>query len=112
MPEQVSAQHDEAAAVAAEVFPPDLHDTHHLWLKASLLTVWVVVTFGGAYFARVLHKGGGQWGYWMAAQGSVLVFLAIVVFYSWAMARFERRDAQATDPGPPPLEDGADDAAL
>ncbi len=42
----------------------------------------------------------------------LLVFLAIVVFYSWAMARFERRDALATDPGPPPLEDGADDAAL
>ena len=39
--------------MAAEVFPPDVHDTHHLWLKASLLTVWVVVTFGGAYFARV-----------------------------------------------------------
>ncbi len=55
--------------------PPHLHHTHHLWLKASLLTVWVVVTFGGGrYFARVLQKEGGQWGYWMAAQGSVLVF--------------------------------------
>lgn len=112
MPVQTSAQHDGAVPVEEGVFPPDLHDTHHLWLKAVLLAVWVVVAFGGAYFARVLQKGGGQLGYWMAAQGSVLVFLAIVVVYSWAMARFERRDDPVMDPGPTTLEDVADDAAF
>ena len=27
--------------------------------------------------------------------GAVLVFIAIVVVYAWAMSRFERQDAQA-----------------
>ena len=35
--------------------PPDLHDTHHLWLKAILLTVWVVFSFGVCFFARHLQ---------------------------------------------------------
>ncbi len=60
MPEQVSAQHDEAAAVGSRGFPPDLHDTHHLWLKASLLTVWVVVTFGGRILPASCKKEGGN----------------------------------------------------
>lgn len=79
-------------------FPPDLHDVRHLWLKAVLLAVWVLASFVATYFARDLQRiVVGEWplGYWIAAQGAVLVFIGIVVVYAWAMSRFERQDAQA-----------------
>jgi len=79
-------------------FPPDLHDVRHLWLKVGLLAVWVLVSFVATYFARDLqHIMLGDWplGYWVAAQGAVLVFIGIVVVYAWAMSRFERQDAAA-----------------
>ncbi len=92
MLEQSFTPHDEAAA-GGGVFPPDLHDTHHLWLKAALLAVWVVASFGVTFFARELQALVTQWqlGYWMAAQGAVLMFIVIVLVYCWAMERFERQ---------------------
>ena len=77
-------------------FPPDLHDTYHLRLKALLLTVWVVFSFGSSYFARDLQALFPDWpvAYWMAAQGSVLVFLLIIVVYCVAMDYFERKQAK------------------
>ena len=82
-------------------FPPDLHDVRHLWLKAGLLLLWALVSFGGTYFARDLQLlvfGSWPLGYWIAAQGAVLVFIAIVVVYGWAMNRFERQDAARAQP--------------
>ena len=79
-------------------FPPDLHDVRHLWLKAVMLAVWVLASFVASVFARDLQGiAGGAWslGYWVVAQGAVLVFIAIVVVYACAMSRFERQDAQA-----------------
>jgi putative solute:sodium symporter small subunit len=78
-------------------FPSDLHDVRHLRLKACLLLVWALVSFGGTYFARDLQSlivGSWPVGYWIAAQGAVLIFIAIVVAYAWAMNRFERQDAE------------------
>lgn len=97
--------HDDAASDALfdaygrprEVtFPPDLHDAHHLKLKALLLTVWVMFSFGSSYFARDLQALFPDWpvAYWMAAQGSVLVFLLIIVVYCVAMDHFERKQAK------------------
>lgn len=98
-------------AEQARPFPPDLHDVRHLWLKGGLLLAWVLVSFGAMYFARDLESlvvGAWPVGYWVAAQGGVLVFIAIVVIYCWAMNRFERQDAQraaaaaqAAAPAPP-----------
>lgn len=100
------------ALAQAEVFPPDLHDTHHLWLKASLLLLWLLASFVVCFYARDLQNlfDGWQLGYWMAAQGSILIFLLIVLLYSWAMRRFEAQDAvaaelgstQSADAAPPP----------
>ena len=85
-----------AGAKAAAVFPPDLHDSRHLRLKGVLLLVWALVSFGICFFARDLQWMVAGWplAYWMASQGAVLVFMAIVVVYAVAMSHFEREDAQ------------------
>jgi putative solute:sodium symporter small subunit len=74
-------------------------------LKLALLAVWAVVSFGSCFFARDLEFTvlGWPFAYWFAAQGALLAFLAIVVFYAWAMNRLAPEDAQA----PGTREDGA-----
>ena len=87
---------DAAGNLVEITFPPDLHDTHHLKLKALLLTVWVVFSFGTSYFARDLQALVPGWSaaYWMAAQGAVLMFMLIIVVYCVAMDHFERQQAR------------------
>ncbi|HQQ69854.1 MAG TPA: DUF4212 domain-containing protein [Alicycliphilus sp.] len=81
-------------------FAPDLHDARHLWLKAVLLLVWLVASFGACYFARDLQVmvGGWQLSYWLASQGAVLVFIIIVGVYCVTMDHFERQDMAAQGP--------------
>ena len=71
------------------------HDPRVLRLKAGLLAVWALVSFGTCYFARDLQFGIGPWqfSYWMAAQGALLAFIAIVVVYTWCMGRLAPHDA-------------------
>lgn len=58
-------------------------------LRSLLLLLWVVVSFGGVFFARDLQMVVAGWplGFWFAAQGAVLVFIAIVVVFAWASNR-------------------------
>ena len=79
----------------ARPFPPDLHDVRHLRLKAGLLVVWALVSFGTCFFARDLTMlfNGWQLGYWIASQGAVVIFIVIVLAYAYAISYFERRDA-------------------
>lgn len=95
----VHIQAQDVQHVPAKVpFAPDLHQCSHLRLKAVLLMVWLGVTFGVGYFAYDLQMLVGGWplGYWVAAQGAVLVFLAIVVLYCCAMARLERQNSDCS----------------
>ena len=62
-------------------------------LRWTLLLIWGSVTFGVAFFARdlsfnVLDK---PFGFWMAAQGSVLMFLAITWVYALLVNRWEQQ---------------------
>jgi len=38
--------------------------------------------------------------FWMAAQGSILFFICIVVIYAWLMNRWEAQEAAAGRPIP------------
>ncbi|WP_313077751.1 sodium/substrate symporter small subunit [Melaminivora sp.] len=78
-------------------FAPDLHDARHLWLKGALLSVWALASFVACYFARDLQLLTGSWTfvYWLASQGAVLIFIALVCIYCVAMGRFERADGPA-----------------
>ena len=61
-------------------------------LTAALLLIWLFVAFGLVYEARALNSFsffGWPLGFWVAAQGALLVFLAIVAGYAWAMGRIE-----------------------
>jgi len=80
---------------------PEKHDPRVLGLKAALLAVWAVASFGVCYFAHDLQFMLGSWpfGYWMAGQGAVLVFIAILVVYAAAMKRLAPGDSMP-DPGP------------
>jgi len=77
---------------------PDSARNQRYWqrtrrLTLVLLVVWAVVSFGLVYEARTLnefHFLGWPLGFWVAAQGALLVFLAIVAVYAWAMTRLER----------------------
>lgn len=64
-----------------------------------MLLLWAAVSFGSCYFARDLaawHLGpwGGSLGYWMAAQGAVLMFLVIVVLDALVMNRLEAPEGE------------------
>ena len=96
--------------LAAPPFAPDLHDVRHLWLKGVLLTIWFLASFGVCYFARDLLFSVGDWpvGFWMASQGAVFVFLAVVVVYAMAMSRFEREDQLPDEPADQLADEPAD----
>lgn len=65
-------------------------------LSAFLLLVWLLASFGPSFFARELTFDvlGSPFYFWMAAQGSVLVFIAIVAIYAVLMNRWEAQAAQ------------------
>jgi len=78
----------------AERFAQERHDPRVLALKAGLLVVWAAVSFGFCFLARDFQfmLGGWPFGYWMAAQGAVLAFIAIVVVYARIMLRLVPED--------------------
>lgn len=57
-----------------------------------LLLVWAVTAFGWVWFARALDFKIGEWSvnFWMAAQGSVLIFLLLTVLNAWCINRWEK----------------------
>jgi putative solute:sodium symporter small subunit len=60
-------------------------------LTGGLLLLWFVVTFVLSYFSRELSFlfFGWPFGFWMAAQGGLLVYAVIVAFYAWFMNRLD-----------------------
>ena len=74
---------------------------HAVWVRATLLFVWFLASFGVAFFARDLDQVVAGWplNFWLTAQGSVLVFIAVVMVYAWFM---NRRDEPPEDQAAPP----------
>jgi len=63
-------------------------------LIGVLLCVWFVVPFGlGIVFVEPLnrfHLGGFPLGFWFAQQGSIYVFIVLVLCYAVWMRRLDR----------------------
>ena len=60
-------------------------------ITAALLLIWGVVTFGATFFARELDFQcfGFPFGYWVAAQGALWVYLALIATYAWTLRRLD-----------------------
>lgn len=64
-------------------------------LMAALLGVWAVVGLGcGVLFADALNRlriGGYPAGFWFAQQGSIIVFVLIILVYAVALNRLDAK---------------------
>ena len=58
-----------------------------------LLAIWFIVTFVMAYFAIPLSKvviAGFPVSFYMAAQGSLIVYVVLIWYYAHKMGQFDR----------------------
>jgi putative solute:sodium symporter small subunit len=64
-------------------------------LMSILLVVWAAVSLGcGVLFVDALNAyrlGGFPLGFWFAQQGSIIVFVVLILIYAVAMTRLDRR---------------------
>lgn len=62
-------------------------------LTIVLLAIWFVVTFVMAYFAMDLHNiviAGFPVSFYMAAQGSLIVYVVLIWYYAHKMGQLDR----------------------
>ena len=63
-------------------------------LIRACLGVWLLASIGfGILFRPLLARieiGGADLGFWFAQQGSILVFLVLIVYYAWRVSRLDR----------------------
>jgi putative solute:sodium symporter small subunit len=65
----------------------------NLVITAILLSIWFVVTFVEAWFARELNQFsflGFPFGFYMSAQGSLIVYVILIGTYAWYMNRLDK----------------------
>ena len=67
----------------------------NLRILAILMSIWFVVSFGcGILFVEPLNQiklGGFKFGFWMAQQGSIFVFVALIFVYVRQMNKLDRK---------------------
>lgn len=70
---------------------------HEYWRKNLVITgillfIWFVVTFVEAWYARELNQMsflGFPLGFYMSAQGSLIVYVVLIGVYAWYMNRLD-----------------------
>jgi len=65
----------------------------NLLVTGVLLAIWFVVTFVEIWFARELNSVtflGFPLGFYMAAQGSLAIYVAIIAYYAWYMGKLDK----------------------
>jgi putative solute:sodium symporter small subunit len=85
--------------------PPPTEDSTRLrWQICLRITAWLLVigfavTFGVAFFARQLSFSVFGWplSFWVASQGALVIYLALVCFYAFAMRRLDERFGVSED---------------
>ena len=76
------------------------HWRQTLALTLALLAVWFVVTLVTIFMPERLNEWeflGFPLGFYFAAQGALLIYLAIVGVHTWAMNRLDQRYKDARD---------------
>lgn len=82
-----------------------LTEKHHQYWKKNLrltsvlLAIWFVVTYVVSYFARDLSFNffGWPFSFWMASQGSLLVYMAIILYYARTMNKLDHEHGVAEE---------------
>jgi putative solute:sodium symporter small subunit len=92
-------RHDPSSDQPVDVRDPRVVQAiHRYWRKnvrimAVLLVVWAVVGLGcGVLFADALNEfrlGGFPLGFWFAQQGSIVVFVVLILIYGVALNRLD-----------------------
>lgn len=65
----------------------------NLVVTAILLSVWFLVTFVEAWYARELNNitfFGFPFGFYMSAQGSLATYVVIIWIYAWYMGKLDK----------------------
>ena len=65
----------------------------NVWIMAVLLAIWAVAGLGcGVLFADTLNRfrlGGFPLGFWFAQQGSILIFVLLILVYGLLLNRLD-----------------------
>ena len=78
----------------------ELSAKHHeywrknLFITAVLLLVWFVVTFVEGWYARELNAIsflGFPLGFYMSAQGSLIIYVVLIGIYAWYMNKLDKQ---------------------
>jgi putative solute:sodium symporter small subunit len=75
-----------------------LSERHHQYWRKNLritgilLAIWFFVTFVIGFFARDLDFSffGWPFSFWVAAQGALIIYVAIIGYYAWYMNRLDQ----------------------
>jgi putative solute:sodium symporter small subunit len=66
-----------------------------LYIVTVILTIWATVSYGCAIiFRKELDQfmiGNAPFGFWMAQQGSIIVFVLLLVLYTFLMNRLDKK---------------------
>ena len=91
----------EQSAPSVNANDPRILDCHaRYWRKnvvimTSLLVIWAVAGLGcGVLFSDFLNQfeiGGFPLGFWFAQQGSIVVFVVLILVYAILLERLDRR---------------------
>ena len=87
-----------------------LYWRRNLRLVTVLLAIWFGCSFGlGILLVEPLNRiqvGGFPLGFWFAQQGSIYIFILLILVYAVSMDRVDRRYSESADPREPGDGDG------
>lgn len=68
-----------------------------LTITGVLLSIWFIATFVVSYYARDLHFNffGWPFSFWMGAQGSLIIYVAIIWYYAKYMNHLDEEHGAA-----------------
>jgi putative solute:sodium symporter small subunit len=84
-----------ASGEKAAAPPKRSYWSENLRLLGGLLAIWFTVSFGFGILLRDTLDSfsilGVPAGFWFAQQGAIYVFIGLIFYYSYAIAKIERR---------------------
>ncbi len=68
-----------------------------LWIVTIVLSIWAIASYGCSIIFRekldeVMPKiGNAPFGFWMSQQGSIIVFVLLLILYNFLMNRLDKK---------------------